>query len=108
MSDVRIAVEQIVPAGQAPTNNGSLSISNTYQIRNDGLVLLRVANAGASSCTVTLIKTNGDANATVAVTNGTNKWIGPFPPAQFNNSDDDLEITLSYITSVTVAALHLG
>ena len=108
MADVRLTVEQIVAGGKAPTNNGSLSTANTYQIRNDGEVMLRVVNGGGSSCNVTAIKTDGTSNTVVAVGAGVTKWIGPFPRTPYNNGDGDLEITLSFITSVTVAVMHLG
>lgn len=113
MSDVRLAVQQVPVTGVVPTLNGSLSTADTHQVRNDGLVFLHVINGGGSTCNLTIIAPNqihglAIADRAVAVAAGANKVIGPFPPTVYNNSDDDLEITADFLTSVTIAVLHVG
>lgn len=73
---------------------------------------LLVINGGGSSITVTINDPNstkyGLANPdpTVTVANGTTKLIGPFPQ-DLANSNGNVDITYSGVTSVTVAAIQI-
>lgn len=117
MSDVRIAVEKMVrSAGLTPTFTGSLSVSNTYQVNNNGKVYLHFKKSGSSDCVVTVVTTRSyDGNAvadyagtTVPATTG-EKIIGPFDPGVYNIlGGHDLEFTLSNIAGVTVAAIQMA
>lgn len=71
---------------------------------------LHVRNGGASPITVTITAhapcsqgTLHDATYTVA--NGTDKVLGPFDAARFNNPSGQIEVGYSDNTSVTVAAI---
>lgn len=113
MADVRIAVENVVQGGLTATYNGSLSIANTYQVRNSGRVILHFLKTAAVDCTVTIqtpAKVAGldvaELTVVVPATTG-DKFIGPFPPSVFNTGANDLEFTLSDIDGVTVAVLGI-
>ena len=111
MADVSVAANEIVPTGSDPTALGSLSVSDTYQFINNGRLFIHVDNAGGSSCNVTITtfaKRHGLALAdrVVAVANGVEKYIGPFDPEIYNNADGEIEVTLSFITSVTILGMH--
>ena len=112
MADTAEAVQQVVATGLEATQTGSLDTANTYQSPNDGAVILHIINAGGSDDTVTIVanKTIGGlavADQTVVVTAGEERFIGPFPPDIYNNSDGEVEWTHSFITTVTQSALHI-
>ncbi len=113
MSDVDITVQNILQSGLVVIHTGSLNIPDTHKVRNDGRTFIRIVNGGGSPTTVT-INTPGNrggnaiADRAVVVTNGTEQNIGPFPPSIYNDSNGDINITLSFVTTVTIAALHLG
>jgi hypothetical protein len=98
-------------AGVVPTALTGLSTANTYKFRNNGRTSLRVTNAGASPCTVTIIaaKSVGShavANQTVVVAAGTTQVIGALQRDIYNDVNGDASYTLSYITSVTVEVVQ--
>lgn len=76
---------------------------------------LHVKNAGGSSVTVTVAapsKVDSDialASVAVAVPNGSERMIGPFPPQFFTQQDGTGQAAVTYtgVTSVTVAVLEL-
>ena len=112
MADVTVAVENIDQDGLDPAHTGSLSASNNYKFRNDGRLFLYVTNGGGSDCDVTISTPgseggNAIADRVVVVTAGEDRMIGPFQPRLFNDPDGDIDVTFSFITSVTVAGLHL-
>ena len=114
MSDVPLAVQDIIRAGLAPAFTGSLSAANTYQVRNDGKTLLHFKKSAAVICTVTIVTTAevdgkavDDQEVAVPATTG-DKMTGPFPPAIYNvKGQNYLEFTLSDVDGLTVAALRL-
>lgn len=111
MANVRIATQQIVATGLTPAYTGSLSTSNTYQIDNGNQsTFLHVKNAGGSPTTVT-VNTPGSvsglsiADLAVVVAAGAEAMIGPFPQSTYAQAGtNDLNVTLSFITSVTLGA----
>jgi len=113
MADVRVTVEDLSTAGIDLTDTGSLSASNTYLVNNDGNVFLHFKKSGAGACTVT-VETPGtvggqgiaDLTFSVPATTG-DVHVGPFPPYLFNDSNNDLNVTLSEITGLTIAAARL-
>ena len=115
MSDVTQAVEEMVRAGLAATYNGSLSLSDTYQVQNDGRTFLHFKKSQAADCIVTIVTTaevDGKAVADQAVTvpaSTGDKFIGPFPPAIYNvKGENYLEYTLgTNIDGLTVALIRM-
>lgn len=112
MATVTLAAQNVIESGLTPTRTSGLSISNTYQVANDGRVFLHFEKSGLGSCDVTVVtpgSVDGHAIAdlvvTVPATTG-DVLIGPFPPAVFN-SGGMLSFTLGEITGLTVAVLRL-
>lgn len=82
------------------------------QFSNDGKTLLYVKNGGGGSINVTIASQRAcDQGAThntvVAVANGSEKTIGPFPPERYNDASGNAQVTYSGVTSVTVAVASL-
>ena len=88
-------------------------------VENDGTVFLHLKNGSGGEITVTITAQTtsidsslyGDltkANATQAIAASGEAFIGPFAPIAYNNSDAQIAITYSGVTSLTIAALKLG
>jgi len=113
-----MALQTVVPQnidqdGLVVVHTGSLSTSNNYIIRNDGKMFIRVVNGGGSPAVTTIVTRNSVAGNAIAdrvvsVAAGTEQNIGPFPPSVFNDSNGDVDVSFDFITSVTLASLHLG
>jgi hypothetical protein len=107
------AVETILVTGKVATY--AATTAEGLSFANDGHVFLHVKNAGASPCNVTIQtpEQRGGLDVgeqVVAVTNGTEKFIGPFPTPQYNRPSGGSDagytyVDFSYLTSVTVAVL---
>ena len=113
MADVRITVEELIPTGLEPTYNGSLSTENTYLIHNGGNVFVHFKKSGAVACVVTIQtpKTVGgldvaEQTVTVPALTG-DRMIGPFSPALYNDSVQDIRITLSNIAGLVIGAVKI-
>ena len=112
MSDVRITPQDGSKLGITPSYTGSLSASNTYQVRNTGHTILHFKETEATACTVT-VQTPGtvgglaiaENEVTVAASSG-DVMIGPLSKGLFDDSDGDIEFTLSNIDGLTVAAVN--
>lgn len=103
-----IATQQMSATGTQAAYSAA-SASDTVDISN-GRTFLHVKNGGGSSDTVT-VATPGTvgpslaiADLTVAVANGTEKFIGPLDPAVFGSAGI-ATVAHSFTTSVTVAAV---
>lgn len=107
-----LTVQNISRAGVVPTY-AAVAASDTFL--PDGNTFVHVKNAGGSSDTVTISVLAGDppgltiADLSVAVANGSEKMIGPFPAQYFADPNTGLAtIAHSFQTSVTVAVLKLN
>lgn len=113
MATVALTPDVMTEAGISETFNSGLSTGNTYTIRNNGKTFLHVKNAGGSACTVTInspatIRGHAVAAQTVTVPATTgDKLIGPFSHDVYDDLNHDVSFTLSFVTSVTVAAVQL-
>jgi hypothetical protein len=101
----------INPSVDGTTFTPVAAASGGDQFRNDGNTLFYVNNGGGSPINVTIAAqfVAGDLPLTdqvIAVTNGTAKLIGPFPPRLFNDAQGLLNITYSGVTTVTVLAVR--
>lgn len=106
-----LTVEKPTTSGVASTLVAASAGGDSFA--NDGRVILRVQNGGASSITVTATATgqcNQGAlhNATGSVSAGATNDFGPFPASQFNDGSGNVNVTYSAVTSVTVAAIRIG
>lgn len=106
-----LTAQQIVRTGLKPTMASAASGGDEFP--NTGKEWLYFKNGEAGEITVTLdIETTVDGqpvtDPTVAIPAGEQKFIGPFPPAIYNNSTTGrVSVTYSAVTSLTVAVMKL-
>ena len=86
----------------------------TTTVPNNGSVLVRIVNGGASPITVSFVVQKTILGEPVtqnmfseSVANGVTKIYGPFPPSVFNDVSGNLNITFSAEAGVTVGAYQL-
>lgn len=107
----QLSVQTISRDGLTPTMSAAAGGGDKFS--NNAKTWLHVVNGGGSPITVT-IATEGayDGLAVpdreVAVAAGAVKLIGPFPKDLYNDDDDNVNVSYSGTTSVTVAAIKLG
>lgn len=113
MADVRIAVEKVLPGGLTATYTGSLSVSDTYMVKNDGKTILHFKKSAAVIANITIetpVTVDGLAVAERAVaipaTTG-DKFLGPFPTRVYNDTSGDLRFASDDIDGLTVAVLRI-
>jgi hypothetical protein len=100
-----------LPAGVVYTVAQVVTATDSFD--NNGACLLHIKNAGASPDSVVILAqrkcdTGTVHNVTVIVTNGTEKIIGPFDPGRFNDNTGRVQITHSYLTTVTAQVINYG
>jgi hypothetical protein len=83
------------------------SATETYLIPNNGDVFLHIKKSDVADCVMTMATPNTilglaitDYTATVPASTG-DKMIGPFDPAAFNNTANQISMTLSEIAGLT-------
>lgn len=79
---------------------------------NTGKEFLLIKNGSGGSITVTFvtqIQVDGQAvgDLAVAIAAGVTKLIGPFPKGYYNDGTDEVQVTYSGVTSLTVLPLRL-
>lgn len=97
----------------ARTSTGLVASTRTYKFRNDGRTFLLFEKTGSGACTVT-ITTPGtvggiaiaDQTVTVPATTG-DVTVGPFPVKLFNDSNGDVQFTVSDTAGLSMAVLRL-
>lgn len=82
-------------------------------VARDNRTFLVVKNGGGGSINVTVASIlncnqGHDHDPVIAVTNGQERWFGPFKPSEFTDANDIVTITYSGVASVTVAAFSLA
>tara|TARA_R100000781_G_scaffold115006_1_gene88394 strand:- start:1875 stop:2222 length:348 start_codon:yes stop_codon:yes gene_type:complete len=112
-----LTAQEISEAGTTVTYASATADGDV--VDNDGKVFLHVKNGGGSEITVTITAqttsvdspiygTLTKANASKAIAGSAEAFIGPFEMQAYNNSDEQIAITYTGVTSVTIAALYLG
>jgi hypothetical protein len=114
MAQVRLNPQKPTDAGLTQTYNAGLTTTDTFLVRNSGLVLLDFMKSGVNPCTVTVTpqrtyrgKTVPAATFVVPASTG-HVCVGIFPGDLYNDPNGDLYFTLSEITGLTVAILDLA
>ena len=102
--------ETITRSGIDPTFVSAAGGGDTFA--NDGLVFFVVKNGSGGEITITFVTTStvlgfSVTDMAVAVANGAEGWIGPFPQTNFNDSDGLVSVTYSGVGSVTVSAVRI-
>ena len=102
--------QQIVRTG-LEESYAAVDASNGNQFQNDGHMFLLVKNGAGAPINVTIttpttVDGNAVADLVVAVTNGEQRMIGPFPPNLYN-TDGYVYVDYSSGTTITAAVLRL-
>jgi len=102
--------QQIVRTG-LEESYAAVDASNGNQFQNDGRMFLLVKNGAGAPINVTIttpgaVDGNAVADLVVAVTNGEQRMIGPFPPNLYN-TDGYVYVDYSSGTTITAAVLRL-
>ena len=99
MARTAIPVTQVTPSGVEPAAQIAGDTTNNNVIEaNDGDVILEVVNSdseAAHAVTISTPRTVGGINVeedTVTVAASSTKWIGPFPPQVFNQSNGSVNV----------------
>lgn len=106
-----IAAQTMVRAGLEATYSAAAAGGDTFL--NYGNQFIHVKNGHSGDQTVT-IETPGTvdglaiSNRSVVVTAGEERFIGPFPPAYYNNSTGYVSLTYSGVTALTIAVITQG
>lgn len=105
-----LAAQQVSLAGLNATQNAAAGGGDDFL--NNGNIILRVNNGDVSPTTVTITtpaKVHGVAidDPAITVPAGEFRFIGPFPPALFNNSTGKVALAYTNVTSVTVEVLEI-
>jgi len=105
MADVDVTAYPGLRSGRILTDlKITVSTANTYHFRNNGRMLLYVANASGNTVTATFAQPNPaegyDTTATLATAKA--GMFGPFPPAIYNNGDGEVQVTFDQVVDVTV------
>lgn len=114
MSNVLVTVQTVGKAGIAPTYQGSLSTSDVYRIPNNGRTIIHLKKSGAGSCNV-VFKTPrqvggldvAEGAGVVPATTGDKMWSNLDPSLYNVPGQNYLEITVSEVTGLTLAAFQV-
>ena len=110
MTRTAITHQQIARTGLEETL-AAANAGGSY-FANDGMMFLHVVNGSGAPITVT-VETPGVvdglaiADQIITVTNAEERFIGPFPPGIYNQSDGTVYVDYSAVTDVSVAVLRL-
>ena len=114
MAEVRVNIQNITArsGGLEPSRSTGLNSSDTHLIRNDGQVFIWAKNTDASDHDVTVV-TPGTVSGleisdlTATIPSESEKFLGPFSRNDFNNPNNDMEVTLSDGTGMELGAFRL-
>jgi hypothetical protein len=98
----------------------SAAVGGDVVTNQDGKTFILVKNGSGGAITVTVAEqvsgstvedpvygTVSKASATISIANGGTGIMGPFKKTAFNNASNQIEVTYSGVTSVTIAALYI-
>ncbi|HRF46994.1 MAG TPA: hypothetical protein PLC98_05145 [Anaerolineales bacterium] len=105
-----LTVQEVARTGLAPSYVAAAGGGDA--IPNDGRTMLHIKNGGGSSITLTVVTQatvlgNAVADDAIAVPNGGERMVGPFPPSIYNDVNQLVQLTYSGVTTVTVAAIRV-
>ena len=117
MADVRIDAERVTRVGLeetylTSTSAPALSAADTFLVRNDGQILLRI-ETGATPATVTVDIPREVDGQTVPgkaalVPASSYRILGPYPPDVYNDALGDMKVTLSAVANIKLALIGLS
>lgn len=107
-----LTVQQVALTGLNPSYAAASAGGDSFD--NDGRTVLHVKNTNASSRTVTVASQKpavpglAPSNNAVSVPATTGeRFIGPFDPTVWNDSNGDVQVTYSADAGVTIAAIRI-
>lgn len=105
-----LTVTDISRSGITATLTSAAAAGNKFA--NNGKVFIDISNGYTGAITATFItgRTVDDlavADLTVQIASGAEKFIGPFEPGTFNDSDGYVNIDFTTVTTVTIGAFRL-
>lgn len=105
-----LTVQDAVNTGLNATYASAASGGDEFA--NTGTEIVHVKNGSGGSVTVTVATTQeveglAVADVSVAIPAGEDRFIGPFRQKTFNASDDNVDVTYSSETSVTLAVIKV-
>ena len=106
-----LTVQQISKTGLVHALTAAAGVGDAFA--NDGQrTFFHVKNADATPTTVTFVTQKAVdglavADLAVAVTNGTEQLVGPFPAEVYNDANGLVQVTYSKVTSLTVNPFRL-
>ena len=108
-----LSVETIIRTGTRLDPTYSSCAGGGDEFVNDGQIFIHIKNGHSSPQTVTIVTpvvTDGLAVAdrAIAIPNGGERMIGPFPKSSYNDSTGKVQLTYSAVVSLTVAILKPG
>lgn len=108
MARTALTVQQVRRSGLTPSY-GAANVDG-HSVPNDGQTVIHV-KTGGTGCTVNLKipgTVDGQAVADKQIVIGTSaeRFIGPFPPQTYNQSDGSVHVDFSSVTTVTIAAIR--
>ena len=112
-----MAVQTVQTVSRAGLNMENVAVAADAGLSDKwagtGLEFLYVSNGGAGSITATFpiqFTVDGQtvASKTVSIPNGKHMLIGPFPTSTYNDSQGNVNVNWSAVTSVTISVVRLG
>ena len=109
MPTIDIPIKQVMRSGVA--DEAAVAATNDMAIPdNDGLVVLEVANPTGGTLTVSFAPAAtfggfGLESLDVDIPSSATRWIGPFPPAVFNQTDGTVAVSAE--TGLTLRGLRI-
>ena len=106
----QLTIQTIATTGLAPTYAAAAAGGDAFY--NDGATYFHVKNGSGASINVTVNSITAcdqgfDHDQVVAVGAGAEKIIGPFPSQRWNDTSNNVNVSYSAVTTVTVAAVKL-
>lgn len=103
MARLDLTVQKVTRAGKDIGSGQAVLTADNAEVTNDGKTILKLENTTGAAKTVTFITAatqladpalTVEDQAYVVPANDT-RWIGPFPPTTYNQSNDKLNIDVS-------------
>jgi hypothetical protein len=106
-----LSAQTVALAGITPSYSAADAAGN-YWTNNSGRTFLHVKNGGGGSINVTInsqatCDQGFDHDQVVAVTNGQERMIGPFPTTRWNDANGRVNVSYSGVASVTVGVFEI-
>lgn len=108
---IELTPQAVTLTGVAPVLTAAAGAGNRFT--NSGTEFLLVRNAHTVPITVTInsiapCNQGFDHDVVVSVPNGTDRFIGPFPKARFDDTIGQVQIIYSVVTALTVAVIRVA